>query len=189
MKIYTASGDRGKTSLFSGERVSKASRRVEAYGDVDELNSVIGVLISSIENEDMQMVSHLRRIQSNLFDVGSWLAVDPGSESASMLKKITPELTEVLEKFIDDINVKLPPLRGFILPGGCKSSGWSHIARTVCRRAERHVILAAEESVYANEDKNIKNIIVYLNRLSDYFFVLARYLNQISGVKELVWKK
>ncbi len=190
MKIYTGGGDRGKTGLFSGERVSKASARVDAYGDVDELNSVIGALIASIEPEDEGLFQRLRQIQSRLFGAGAWLAVTSGSESASLLEAFAREHVQWLEQSIDEMDEKLSPLKQFILPGGCKASACAHIARTVCRRAERHAVFALEnEAGTISEDENARNVVAFLNRLSDYFFVLARYLNQLAGEPDIIWKK
>ena len=192
MKIYTGGGDRGKTSLFSGERVSKYHVQVEAYGDVDELNSVIGALAVDLTNERGAILEQLRSIQSALLKAGAWLAVTPGSDSASMLEEFSSEHAVELQNVIDKMDEHLPELRNFILPGGCRSSAWAHLARTVCRRAERRVVFfmkQADEPQEGASAENLKNIVAFLNRLSDYFFVLARYLNRLSGVDDIVWKK
>lgn len=189
MKIYTGGGDRGKTSLFSGERVSKCYARVEAYGDIDELNSSIGVLAAFIEDPESGTVDQLEWIQSRLFSAGAHLAVSPGSASADMLDAFTDEPVRSLEGFIDLMESRLPQLKEFIVPGGARSSALAHSARTVCRRAERRVLAAVSGPGQGGDDENMKNVIAFLNRLSDYFFVLARFLNCLAGVKDLVWKK
>jgi cob(I)alamin adenosyltransferase len=189
MKSYTGTGDHGKTSLFSGERLSKANQRIEAYGDVDELNSIIGALAASIGTEQKELITQLHKVQSNLFNLGSWLATTPDSPSAALLKKFSDESAKKLEQAIDRIEENLPTLKGFILPGGTTSSAWAHLARTVCRRAERHIIRCMEMENKFLDNENRKAIITYLNRLSDYFFVLARYLNHLSGVQDQLWKK
>lgn len=188
MKIYTGAGDHGKTSLFSGERLSKANRRIEAYGDVDELNSVIGALAASIEPEPEDLIMQLNQIQSDLFHLSAWLATTPDAASASLLKNFSMEHSKNLEKSIDNMENKLPPLSGFILPGGTISASWAHLARTICRRAERHVIMCMELEC-TDFDNSIKTpIITYLNRLSDYFFMLARYLNHLEGMPDKLWE-
>jgi cob(I)alamin adenosyltransferase len=189
MKIYTGTGDLGKTSLFSGERISKANQRIEAYGDVDELSSAIGALSASIEAEKKELIMQLHQIQSSLFDLGSWLATTPESPSASLLDNFSDEPSKYLEHAIDRMEENLPSLKGFIIPGGTVSSAWAHLARTICRRAERHVIRYIESEGNALASEPEKSMITYLNRLSDYFFVLARYLNYLSGVKDQLWKK
>jgi cob(I)alamin adenosyltransferase len=189
MKIYTGTGDLGKTNLFSGERLSKANLRIEACGDVDELNSIIGALAASIGSEKMELIAQLHQVQSNLFNLGSWLATTPDSPSASLLEKFSDEHSKKLEQAMDRMEENLPTLKGFIVPGGTTSSAWAHLARTVCRRAERHVILSIEIEGKALDNENRKSIITYLNRLSDYFFVLARYLNHLSDIKDQLWKK
>jgi cob(I)alamin adenosyltransferase len=187
MKIYTATGDRGKTSLFSGERISKDHARIEAYGAVDELNAIIGALIAilpvSPRREELQ--NQLSQIQADLFQVGAWLATTPGSPSAVLLPPVTPAGWQRLEKLIDAIQSRLTELNAFILPGGHPSAGWAHLARTVCRRAERRSVALVAESEPNAAD--MENILIYLNRLSDYFFVLARLCNHLAGVKEIIW--
>jgi cob(I)alamin adenosyltransferase len=189
MKIYTGTGDLAKTSLFSGERLSKANQRIEAYGDVDELASIIGALAASIGTGQMELITQLQQVQSNLFNLGSWLATTPDTPSASLLEKFSAEPSQKLEQTIDRMEETLPTLKGFILPGGTTSSAWAHLARTVCRRAERHVIRSIEMENKFLDTENRKSIIKYLNRLSDYFFVLARYLNHLSGIQDQLWRK
>jgi len=189
MKIYTGTGDLGKTSLFSGERLSKSNQRIEAFGDIDELNSVIGALRASLEPEKTDIATPLHHIQTHLFSLASWLATTLESPSAGFLDKLTEEPSKKLEHAIDCMEKNLPALKGFIIPGGTISAAWAHIARTICRRTERQVIRIIENEGNAFLNDNNKLIIAYLNRLSDYFFVLARYLNHLSGIKDLPWKK
>ncbi len=215
MKIYTKTGDNGLTSLFGGSRVYKNDPRVEAYGSVDELNSWIGLLRdqeslietpglslenSSIENlsqnnilprnpsmekaspEDFPMIftSFLKIIQENLFVIGSHLASDESSPNKS-LPKFSESETEILERQIDFMETKLQPLKHFILPGGHPSVSFVHIARNVCRRVERLVV------ALPNSNLELKWMVIYFNRLSDFLFVLARYWTYILGVPEYKW--
>jgi cob(I)alamin adenosyltransferase len=189
MKIYTGSGDRGKTSLFSGERVPKNNERIEAYGDLDELNSVIGALIASLPPDCDDLRPELQRIQSQLFPIGAWLATTPGAPDAALLSPLDPEEAVGLERCIDRLDAGLPPLAGFILPGGHIGATWSHIARTVCRRTERRVVQLAGGVAETAAAEQMQRAIVYLNRLSDYFFVLARRINHIQNVEDRLWKR
>ena len=189
MKIYTGSGDRGKTSLFSGERVNKSHQRVEAYGDVDELNSVLGGLGSSLSPEEIELAEEIQQIQSDLLHIGSWLAVTPGSSAAAELKEITKEQIKTIEAAIDRMDSTLPSLNDFLLPGGHISASWAHVARTVCRRAERHVVWLLSETAENETSEQLQRIVVYLNRLSDYLFVLARHCNKLQGISDIVWQK
>ncbi len=187
MKIYTGTGDRGKTGLFSGERVSKDSARIEAYGTVDELNSVLGALRAALPVRQPETPAELHAIQGDLFRIGAWLATTPGSSAAAALEMFDPQRIAALERAIDRIDASLPPLAGFILPGGGIGAGWAHLARTVCRRAERRVVgIAGGET--NPETAALKQALVYLNRLSDYLFVLARHLNQLEGIQETPWR-
>lgn len=189
MKIYTGSGDRGKTSLFSGERVAKDHERIEAYGDLDELNSVIGALAASLPPQAGDMHPELEAVQAALFQIGAWLATSPGSAAAGLLSPIDPEGASALERSVDRMDAALPPLTGFILPGGSPAAAWAHLARTVCRRTERRVVRlnAAEAATQVGDP--MQRSIVYLNRLSDYLFVVARHLNSIQGIEERSWKR
>ncbi|MGE5255169.1 MAG: cob(I)yrinic acid a,c-diamide adenosyltransferase [Hyphomicrobiales bacterium] len=189
MKIYTRAGDRGQTSLFSGERVPKGNERIEAYGDLDELNSVIGALISSLPEPLADIRGDLQQIQSDLFNVGAWLATTPGAPAAGQLQPIDLERTSALELRIDRMDEGLPALKGFILPGGHASAAWAHIARAVCRRAERRAVGLASAGPDAGPADQLGRAVVYLNRLSDYFFVLARYVNRTQGVEDSLWKR
>lgn len=189
-KIYTRTGDEGKTSLIGGSRVSKAHLRLETYGTIDELNSVIGVVIATLTTPEghVSLQPFLERIQSDLFDIGSHLAC----EDATLREKLPViherHVTE-LEAKMDEFSKSLPALKNFILPGGTLSAAHAHVARTVCRRAERLCVSFRESQ---NEPKNDHDaveplIIRYLNRLSDFLFVLARHLNVTAKVPEVVW--
>jgi cob(I)alamin adenosyltransferase len=178
MKIYTKKGDQGQTSLIGGKRVPKYDLRIESYGTVDELNSYLGVLRDQPINEKYKSV--LIDIQQILFTIGSHLAV--GKEGTSMkLPQLKLSYVEALEKYIDEMDEVLPPMRFFVLPGGHQSVSFCHVARCVCRRAERLVVhLASEEKVDAL-------ILQYLNRLSDYLFTLSRKLAYDFQVEEQPW--
>jgi len=189
MKIYTGSGDRGKTSLFSGERVSKDDERVEAYGDLDELNAVIGALIARLPEDCGDLREELQKTQSELFPIGAWLATSPGAPAAAALLPLDPDDTVRLEHSIDRIESSLAPLAGFILPGGHTAAAWAHIARTVCRRTERRVVRLAADVAQDAAAEQMRRAIVYLNRLSDYCFVLARHINRIQGIEDRLWKR
>jgi cob(I)alamin adenosyltransferase len=189
MKIYTGSGDRGKTSLFSGERVSKSDPQVEAYGDVDELNSFLGALLATLPPMEVELAEEIKGIQSVLLHIGARLAVTPGSPVSAELKEITEKHCKELEGAIDRIDENLPALKDFLLPGGHISAAWAHLARTVCRRAERHVVSLSTSQTRSGDSEQFRNVIVYLNRLSDYLFVVARLCNKIHGLPDTVWKK
>ena len=168
MKIYTRTGDLGETSLFGGARVSKSDPRIDAYGTVDELNALIGVARASWQESPID--AQLADIQSDLFDLGAHLAA-PGSTRFMAV----PELrTAELERLIDAMESELEPLKSFILPGGSLAAAHLHVARTVCRRAERLLVALDEE-------------VAYLNRLSDYLFVAARLANRHQGVEDIAW--
>lgn len=179
MKIYTKTGDAGETSLFGGSRVSKSDERIHAYGTVDELNSFIGLVADQEVNVSRN--DFLRNIQNCLFVIGSSLAADPDKKNVKAPQLAEKEITD-LEKEIDIMENSLEPLRAFILPGGHPSVSYCHIARCVCRRAERHVIGL---SLHANIHPLI---ITYLNRLSDYLFVLARKMAKELNASEIIWK-
>ncbi|MGE5402483.1 MAG: cob(I)yrinic acid a,c-diamide adenosyltransferase [Ignavibacteriales bacterium] len=182
MKIYTKTGDKGETGLFGGGRVPKDHLRIEAYGTVDELNSIFGIIIAEIKDEGLKTL--LEGIQSQLFTVGSDLAAPKDKEnSAFRIPRVEKSFIEEAEKAIDLYSEKLDELKNFILPGGSRGAAYLHLARTVCRRAERCVV-SLNKTVETGE-----NIIVYLNRLSDLLFVLARYENKISGIPDVIWKK
>jgi cob(I)alamin adenosyltransferase len=189
MKIYTGSGDRGMTSLFSGERIKKSYGRVEAYGDLDELNSVLGTLTAALPEDNGDLAEEIQHIQSDLLSLGAWLATTPDSPSMAAIKKISKEHVTYLESAIDRMMERLAPLKGFILPGGHISSGLAHIARTVCRRAERHILNLYKIYSGTDAENQFNDVIAFLNRLSDYLFVLARYLNQMTGFPDTIWEK
>ena len=189
MKIYTGSGDEGMTSLLSGERLIKSHERIEAYGDVDELNSVLGVLKSTLPKKNSKLMKEIQQIQSDLFHVGAWLATSRGAPDLATLKKITKKRIKFLETAIDRMSNKLPTLKDFILPGGNGSAAWAQMARTVCRRAERHVVRLSVQASVGKPPTQLRGVIIYLNRLSDYFFVLARYCNKILEKPDVFWNK
>jgi cob(I)alamin adenosyltransferase len=179
VKIYTKGGDAGETSLFDNSRVSKADPRVDAYGDVDELNACLGAARATLRDADL--ADSLTSIQTQLFAVGSRLA-DPSSKIAGRVTKASVTAADVarLESTIDALEAELPPLRRFILPGGSPGGAWLHLARTVCRRAERRVVSLGPGAVDPM-------VIVYLNRLSDLLFVMARAANHRVGAAETEW--
>lgn len=180
MKIYTKTGDKGDTSLFGGQRVPKDALRIEAYGTVDELNSVLGIVRS--ENEDAKINKVLSQVQEQLFEMGADLATPRSASATKKIKRIEPKHAHQLEKIIDSLEAHLKPLRRFILPAGTPVAARLHFARTVCRRAERIVVRLSR-----NEDIG-EDITIYLNRLSDLLFVLARYANHLANVPETTWK-
>ena len=181
MKIYTKTGDKGSTSLIGGTKVSKAHLRIEAYGTVDELNSYIGLCRDHITDGDSRAV--LLETQDRLFTVGSALACDPEKETKLKIPDLHEEDITLLEKAIDKMHEVLPPMKSFILPGGLIAASHLHVARCVCRRAERQVVRLSEES------HEVEIIIQkYLNRLSDYLFVLARYVAFLEKAEEIPWK-
>jgi cob(I)alamin adenosyltransferase len=180
MKIYTKTGDNGETGLFGGERLRKNSLRISAYGTVDELNSFVGLALAEIKDNGIR--ENLRKIQNQLFVVGSDLATPKDVKSNKLNIKRTPaSFYQDIEHMIDDYDAQLDELRNFILPGGSKSAALLHICRTVCRRAEREVV-ALKNSVTIGE-----NIIIFLNRLSDLFFVLSRFENKVSNHPDIIW--
>jgi cob(I)alamin adenosyltransferase len=184
MKAYTGRGDQGKTDLYSGERVAKSHPRLEAHGEIDELNSVLGALISSLPNKEDDLKTRIEHIQSLLFVAGAWLTTTPGSPEFGKLNGIHETETKLLEESINLMDGELPPIKEFLLPGGHISASFAHIARTVCRRAERHVVLLAGESSEGNAHNGLIDLLTFLNRLSAYLFVLAHYLNWSQGVGE-----
>lgn len=187
-RVYTRTGDRGETALVGGRRVPKDSPRIEAYGTIDELNAVVG-LVRTFNEERLAEAEHhrrldeiLRKIQSELFDVGSELATPPDAEYEGMFKIGAAEVT-ALERLMDECQQSLEPLRSFTLPGGGRIPAFLHLARTVCRRAEREILrLSRTEPVNPW-------LLAYVNRLSDTFFVLGRWVGKHTGEKEYLWER
>lgn len=178
MKIYTKTGDHGSTSLFGGTRVDKDSARIDAYGNVDELNSLIGTILAN--NLTIDVSKKLIRVQNELFVLGSDLATP--KEVKVKVERVKKSFVNRLEKEIDNWEKQLPALRNFILPGGSNIGSGLHLARTVARRAERSIVnLSTEEKI------NI-NALTYINRLSDWLFVLARVVNKLDKMKEIPWQ-
>ena len=178
-KIYTGTGDRGTTSLVGGQRVSKAHQRIESYGTIDELNSFIGLLITSLE--DPADTEFLSFVQHKLFTIGSYLATDQSTTELRIESRVTPESIARIEGEIDRVDSTLPKMRHFVLPGGCRSASLAHVCRTVCRRAERQIYRLAET------DPVEEPVLVFINRLSDYLFVLARKECLKNEGKEIIW--
>ena len=181
MKIYTKAGDQGKTSLIGGTRVPKSHIRIETYGTVDELNSFIGLLNDLVV--DAKINADLKEIQDRLFTVGSSLACDPEKDSALKIPDLKEEDITGLESAMDAMNEVLAPMKSFIIPGGHQAISTAHVARCVCRRAERWCVNMQEEDLFVEV-----LVIKYLNRLSDYLFTLARYIGHLNGVADLPWK-
>ncbi len=180
MKIYTKTGDTGQTALIGGRRVSKSDLRIDAYGTVDELNSWIGLVRDQPVNTARREL--LKEIQDRLFTIGSELATDPDKEIKRPMPAIVPHDVTLLEQAMDTMDAELPELRAFVLPGGHESVSFCHLARTVCRRAERLIISLNDESVVD------ELVIQYVNRLSDYLFVLSRKMARELNAEEVAWK-
>lgn len=179
-KVYTRTGDKGQTSIVGGIRMSKASKRLEAYGTVDELNSHLGLLVAMLPNgNDRDMII---RIQSCLFNVCTNLATDQSQTPLYDSAKLPQGEIELLEQEVDRMMKMLPEKQGFILPGGTQAAAQAHVCRTVCRRAERRIVSLSEEAQITPET------LQYVNRLSDYLFVLAKIINFNAGVNEIVWQ-
>ncbi|WP_338876251.1 cob(I)yrinic acid a,c-diamide adenosyltransferase [Spirosoma sp. SC4-14] len=180
MKIYTKTGDKGQTGLIGGRRVSKADLRIDAYGTVDELNSWIGLVRDQAVNVDRK--AFLKEIQDRLFTVGAELATDPDKTVKRAMPAIIPQDVTLLEEAMDSMDTELPELRAFVLPGGHQAVSFCHLARTVCRRAERLIIAL-------NNESTVDDLVVqYINRLSDYLFVLSRKMAQELDAEEVAWK-
>lgn len=178
MKIYTKTGDQGLTGLIGGVRVSKNAPRIAAYGDVDELNSVLGIVIVETIHEPIR--KSLVEIQSTLFTIGAQLATPSGNPNVQV---VTSAEVDSLERQMDVISEALQPLKNFVLPGGGKSSAYLHLARTVCRRAERSIVFLTQ----VPNEKVDKWVIIFMNRLSDYLFTLARLANQLDKIADVPW--
>ncbi len=181
LKIYTKTGDLGKTSLIGGTKVPKSHLRIESYGTVDELNSYIGLVSDVITDNESKII--LKEIQDRLFTVGSSLACDPDKEPLMKIPDLKEQDVELLEKQIDKMNEVLPVMKFFILPGGHPAISTAHVARCVCRRAERLCVNMQEHELFVDP-----LVIKYINRLSDYLFVLARYIGHLLQVEEIAWK-
>lgn len=181
MKIYTKTGDKGETGLFGAGRVPKDSLRIDAYGTIDELNSFIGLAITEIKDENLKKL--LLNIQNELFSIGTDLATpDLGKDEKLNIKRISEDYILNLEKEIDKYEAELGTLKNFILPGGSKGASFLHVCRTICRRAERKVVSLSKK------EKINENIQIYLNRLSDLFFVLSRFENKVSNHPDIIWE-
>jgi cob(I)alamin adenosyltransferase len=179
VKIYTRAGDTGDTALFDGTRVRKSDARVDAYGHVDELNATVGLARASCA--DAAIAARLEQLQRDLFALGARLA-DPGTRIAGRVTKVAlgPDDIARLEAWIDEADAELPPLRKFVLPGGTLAGATLHVARTICRRAERHIVQLGDEGLEPV-------VLAYVNRLSDLLFVLARLVNARAGVADVEW--
>ena len=178
-KIYTRRGDDGSTGLFGGPRVRKDDLRVSAYGDVDELNSALGVAREEVPEGDLRALIDV--LQSELFTLGAQLATPDPEAAPKEVPRITPQQVERLEREIDRLTEQLPPMKNFILPGGSRAGAALHLCRTVCRRAERKLVELAESAPVPQE------VLAYMNRLSDLLFVMARAANLRAGGREIPW--
>lgn len=181
MKVYTKTGDKGETGLLGGSRVHKDDRRIELYGTIDELNSFVGLITS--ESSDTKINDFLQKVQSELFNLGSNLACPVTDREKFKLVGLTTDLVFEMESQIDLMEEKLEPLKNFILPGGAKTSAYCQVARTICRRAERRMITFERE----NPKDKVAGAIIFLNRFSDFLFVLARYFNKQNNIEDVLW--
>lgn len=181
IKIYTKTGDLGKTSLIGGTKVPKSHIRIDAYGTTDELNSYIGLTADQLTHEHSKNI--LKEIQDRLFTIGSSLACDPDKEPLLKIPDLKEADIELLEREIDKMNEELPQMKSFILPGGAVAISTAHVTRCVCRRAERLCVNMQEHDLFVDP-----LVIKYLNRLSDYLFVLARYTGHLLEVEDIPWK-
>ncbi len=179
--LYTGTGDAGTTSLVGGARVKKNSVRLEAYGTIDELSSALGA-VASDKDCVAEVKGQVLSVQNELFNVGCYLATDPGDGEPACSSLDASRIAE-LEGWIDTLDEQTPKINAFVLPGGCELASKAHLARVVCRRAERRILDLAEES-YVDPA-----VVKYINRLSDYLFIAARYFNFMQGEEEIVWKK
>ncbi len=182
MKIYTKTGDSGTTSLVGGKRVSKTHVRLEAYGTVDELSAYLGLLQTYLPKEEEKCL--IQWVQNRLFDLGSRLATEDDSTYLDRMPEVSVDEIVRLEQAIDEMQQGLPLVRSFVLPGGCRGAALCHVCRTVCRRAERRVLAMTDEGIAVDE-----RLVAFLNRLSDFLFVLARKMNNLSGCEEIFWEK
>ena len=182
-KIYTKSGDGGQTGLIGGKRVSKSHLRLDLYGEVDDLNSWVGVVVAHLSPEDQSLISSLEKIQNWLFDLGSYLACEKEKRLQFKLPTLTSTHAEFLEREMDEMAKELKPLKNFILPGGGSAGSFLHLARTKTRKIERKLVRFQEEL----PGEASSEIVIFANRLSDYFFIAARWINQKRGMKETLW--
>lgn len=176
-KVYTRKGDLGKCNLLSGERIMKDADQVDAGGDVDELNSVLGLLVNVLPQKPSWLSMEIEQIQESLFQIGALIATDPNSPLSNRLKPVSWEQIRSLEQSIDSMEEQLPEIQKFIIPGGHVSAAQANVSRSVCRRAERHVIKHFKNDKLKELPEAMKTVLAYLNRLSDYLFVVGRYCN------------
>lgn len=188
MPIYTGRGDDGTTGLLSDERVPKNHERIDAFGDVDELNAALGVLRSSLAEDVQGPDRQIGQIQSDLLKIGAYLSAWRDSPILDRLEKINDADIRFLETAIDSLEDELVQLNGFLIYGGHPSASWSNFARAVCRRAERKVVGLSIELRVGRPPKHMKHILIYLNRLSDYLFLLARKFNSLAGRPDEIWR-
>ncbi|WP_022666403.1 cob(I)yrinic acid a,c-diamide adenosyltransferase [Desulfospira joergensenii] len=188
MSIYTGRGDDGTTGLLSDERVPKNHERIDAFGDIDELNATLGVLKSSLADDAVESTRQISRIQSDMLKIGAYLSAWRDAPILERLEKIDDTDIRFMETAIDSMEVGLPPLNGFLVYGGHPCAAWSNFARAVCRRAERKVVGLSIELKVGRSPRHMKYILVYLNRLSDYLFLLGRKFNCLTGLPEDIWK-
>jgi cob(I)alamin adenosyltransferase len=179
VKIYTKTGDQGETGLFGGGRVGKDDARVDSYGEVDELNAAVGLARSL--GTDPELSGLLQVIQDQLFTVGAELATPRESKAKRVIPEVRPEWAKAMEEQMDRFDAELPKLTHFVLPGGTQAAAALHVARTVCRRAERRVVKLVRDGTAGSE------VLIYLNRLSDFLFTLARVANARAGSKDVLW--
>lgn len=186
-KVYTKTGDEGKTSLLGGQRVFKHHLRISVYGDLDELNSHLGFLISLLDRSSfVGVIEFLKLVQHQIFDQGSYFACeDEKTANKFKIKGATKNEIEALELKMDEMDHQLMPLKNFVLPGGEQAAGYAHICRTVCRRVERSLTYLYQEEKMPLDNQNLQ--LMYINRLSDYFFVLSRWINFKLGSEEILW--
>lgn len=180
--LYTGTGDAGMTSLVGGQRVAKTSVRLEAYGTIDEFSASLGIVLSS-PGCPPEISIFLQDVQNTLFNIGAYLATDSPADNPATLRGLGQEQVAQLETNIDILDAETPKVHAFVLPGGTRLAAQTHLARTICRRAEREILrLDAVQKVDST-------LLKYMNRLSDYLFILSRYFNHIAGVQELVWRQ
>jgi len=182
MKIYTRTGDKGKTRIIGNDVLYKSAQKIESYGTIDELNSLVGVVIADLSDKTKILKNELEEIQQLLFDCGTDLAISPKDQKHEFIFKDEDGAVDWLEKKIDDYTAKVPAIQKFILPGGSKTAANLHLARTVTRRAEREIVALMQDEPI-NED-----VLKFINRLSDYFFAAARYSNVLDGVEDIQYR-